>query len=469
MYAHSKGLFLLLIQEGDEMADFTDSFYFTDEPDNSASKETASLIKGATAFTAYKAHKSAKELMKKHRQKQHAREVAEELKRAGDGSRAVGSTMSEAGNLAEHATSAIGTFFRNAGKTLVSLFKHPAVIGAFILGLLVILLAMLMISSFTLLMGGMTSSTATSYTAAEEDLKGVEEDYASLEEGLRTRLDSIETEYPGFDEYDVQMDEVNHDPYQLLSYLTATEEDFTRNDVLSNLEQLFDKQYSITMVEETVEEEDSNHESNDGSEENEGEGGTTTKRILHIKVKNKGLEKAIHEMNLTDDQKERYDILMETKGNRQDLFESNIYANSQEDYLDYDIPGEALSNQKFAQMIGEAEKYLGYPYVWGGSSPSTSFDCSGYISWVINHSGNGWNYGRQTANGLKNLCSIIPKAEAKPGDLIFFQGTYNTSGASHVGLYVGNNMMIHCGSPISYADITTPYWVQHFFCYGRLS
>ena len=450
------------------MADFTDSFYFTDEPDNNVSGETVNLIKGTAVFAGYKTGKSTKELLKKHRQKQHAREVAEEIKRveaARKGSKTVGSTMSEAGNLAERATTALGSLFQNAGKAFGSLMKHPAVIGALLLGLMIIIMAMLMISSFTLLMGGVASSTATSYTAAEEDLKGAEEDYESLEEELRSRLNNIETEYPGFDEYDIKTDEINHDPYQLLSYLTATEEDFTRNDVLSKLELLFNKQYTITMVEETVEEEVTNHESNNGSEESE----TITKRILHVIVKNRGLAKVIEEMNLTEDQKERFDILMETKGNHKELFEDNIYANAQEEYLDYDIPGEALSNQKFARMIGEAEKYLGYPYVWGGSSPSTSFDCSGFISWVINHSGNGWNYGRQTANGLKNKCSIIPKAEAKPGDLIFFKGTYNTSGASHVGLYVGNNMMIHCGSPISYADITTPYWVQHFYCFGRVS
>jgi len=447
------------------MADFTDSFYFTDEPDNSASKETAHFIQGTTVFAGYKTGKSAKELLKKHRKMQHAREAAKEVRRAEAVGKSVGNTMSEAGNLAERATTALGSFFQNAGNALGSLMKHPAAIGALILGLLVVIMAMLMISSFTLLMGGIAGSTATSYTAAEEDLKGAEEEYESLEEELRSRLNNIETEYPGFDEYDVKTDEINHDPYQLLSYLTATEEDFTRNDVLSTLEFLFNKQYTITMIEETVEEEVTNHELNDGSEESE----TITKRILHVKVKNRGLAKVIEEMGLTEDQKERFDILMETKGNHKELFVDNIYANAQEDYLDYDIPGEALSNQKFARMIGEAEKYLGYPYVWGGSSPSTSFDCSGFISWVINHSGNGWNYGRQTANGLKNKCSIIPKAEAKPGDLIFFKGTYNTSGASHVGLYVGNNMMIHCGSPISYADITTPYWVQHFYCFGRIS
>lgn len=171
---------------------------------------------------------------------------------------------------------------------------------------------------------------------------------------------------------------------------------------------------------------------------------------------------------LTADQQERYEILLQTKGNRPDLFGDDIYANSSGEYLDYDIPGEALTDEKFANMIREAEKYLGMPYVWGGSSPATSFDCSGFVCWVINHCGNGWNVGRTTANGLMGSCDIIRASEAQPGDLIFFQGTYDTAGASHVGIYVGNGMMIHCGNPISYASVETNYWQSHFYCYGRI-
>lgn len=194
---------------------------------------------------------------------------------------------------------------------------------------------------------------------------------------------------------------------------------------------------------------------------------TETKRILTVTATNHSLESVIANLGLTDDEMERYQVLLETKGNRSYLFEDYAYSSTGE-YTDYDIPGEALTDEKFRKMITEAEKYLGYPYVWGGSSPSTSFDCSGFVSYVINNCGNGWNYGRLTADGLKNICSIIPKSEAKPGDLIFFQGTYNTSGASHVGIYVGNGMMIHCGNPISYASIETSYWQQHFYCFGRL-
>ena len=171
---------------------------------------------------------------------------------------------------------------------------------------------------------------------------------------------------------------------------------------------------------------------------------------------------------MNEDQVSMYAVYMATLGNRPDLFPQGEYPNAsgREDYLDYGVPPEALEDEQFAAMLREAEKYLGYPYVWGGSNPSTSFDCSGFVSWVINHSG--WNVGRQTANGLLGLCTPVSGSNAKPGDLIFFQGTYNTSGASHVGIYVGNGMMIHCGSPISYASINTPYWQQHFYTFARL-
>ena len=186
--------------------------------------------------------------------------------------------------------------------------------------------------------------------------------------------------------------------------------------------------------------------------------------ILNVTLRNKSLG-SVARANLNAEQREMYDIYMQTQGNKPYLFEGNPSVNRGE-YTDYDIPPEALTDTRFAAMIREAEKYLGYPYVWGGSSPSTSFDCSCYVSWVINHSG--WNMGRLTAQGLMDKCAIIPKSEAKPGDLIFFQGTYDTAGASHVGIYVGGGMMIHCGNPISYANINTNYWQQHFYCYGRL-
>ena len=184
-------------------------------------------------------------------------------------------------------------------------------------------------------------------------------------------------------------------------------------------------------------------------------------------LKNNGLD-YVAEQLLTKDEMDRYNLLVEMKGNKPELFEDDIYANSGAGWFDYTVAGDALSDQKFANMLAEAKKYLGYPYVWGGSSPSTSFDCSGFVCWVINHSGNGWNVGRTTANGLCNMLPKVKKSEAKPGDIIFFQGTYPTAGASHVGIYLGNGMMIHCGTPIQYASINTTYWQQHFYCFGRL-
>jgi cell wall-associated NlpC family hydrolase len=193
---------------------------------------------------------------------------------------------------------------------------------------------------------------------------------------------------------------------------------------------------------------------------------TTTKKILSVTLTNGSFD-AVARANLDEEELILYNALNTTYGNRDYLFDVSTIPVSG-DGMSYEIPPEALSDQKFANMIKEAEKYLGYPYVWGGSSPSTSFDCSGYVSWVINNCGNGWSYGRMTADGLRSICTYVSPSEAKPGDLIFFQKTYNTSGASHVGIYVGNGMMIHCGNPIKYSNINTSYWQEHFLCYGRL-
>ena len=192
--------------------------------------------------------------------------------------------------------------------------------------------------------------------------------------------------------------------------------------------------------------------------------------VLVTTLTNNTMDSVVRNMGLTEDQMSRYELLLETRGNKAYLFEGDPYSNPDPgEYQDYDIPPEALTDTRFANMIREAEKYLGYPYVWGGSSPSTSFDCSGFVSYVINHCGNGWSYGRQTADGLlNNCCTRVSKQDAKPGDLIFFQGTYDTAGASHVGIYVGNGMMIHCGNPIQYTSINTNYWQNHFYTFGRI-
>lgn len=355
------------------------------------------------------------------------------------------------------------------------------IIGIAAVGLLVLVIAGSVSSCSVLINGGGNVVLGTSYTAEDEDLKGVETDYTKLEDKLPKQIDRIETDHPGYDEYRYNLAEIGHNPYELASLLTVEFENYTRSQVQARLQSIFEAQYELKLEEKV--EIRTRKETRVGYRYNPitGTGHTYTYqvtvqyeyKILNVTLLNRGVDYVARNSGLTDDQLQRYEVTLECRGNRDDLFAGIAFATpdgagSSGEYQDYDIPGEALTDEKFRKMITEAEKYLGYPYVWGGSSPSTSFDCSGFVSWVINHCGNGWNVGRQTANGLMGKCDIIPKSEAKPGDLIFFQKTYNTSGASHVGIYVGNGMMIHCGSPISYASIETSYWRQHYYCMGRI-
>lgn len=355
------------------------------------------------------------------------------------------------------------------------------IIGIAAVGLLVLVIAGSVSSCSVLINGGGNVVLGTSYTAEDEDLKGVETDYTKLEDKLRKQIDRIETDHPGYDEYRYNLAEIGHNPYELASLLTVEFENYTRSQVQARLQSIFEAQYELKLEEKV--EIRTRKETRVGYRYNPitGTGHTYTYqvtvqyeyKILNVTLLNRGVDYVARNSGLTDDQLQRYEVTLECRGNRDDLFAGIAFATpdgagSSGEYQDYDIPGEALTDEKFRKMITEAEKYLSYPYVWGGSSPSTSFDCSGFVSWVINHCGNGWNVGRQTANGLMGKCDIIPKSEAKPGDLIFFQKTYNTSGASHVGIYVGNGMMIHCGSPISYASIETSYWRQHYYCMGRI-
>ena len=391
----------------------------------------------------------------------------------------------EAGSAAGKSTQAV----RGIGQKLSELkdhvfeyaAEHPHVLlitGGLALLLLLVCSSMSSCSSF--LPGGSAAVVATTFTARDEDIIGANDDYKAMEADLSAKIDRIKSDYPGYDEYNFNLDEIGHDPYQLTAYLTVFFEDYTRDEVQTALKQLFDQQYELELAPET--EIRTRTETRTGHRTVRNPDGTTDREeytyeveveyeyhILNVTLRNKNLGHIITESGgMSGDQAERYAVLLETKGNKAYLFADDPYVATSDAYLDYDIPGEALTDTKFANMIHEAEKYLGYPYVWGGSSPSTSFDCSGFVSYVINHCGNGWNVGRQTAEGLRNSCSIIPAGAAQPGDLIFFQGTYETAGASHVGIYVGNNMMIHCGNPIQYASIDTPYWRQHFYCFGRL-
>lgn len=357
-----------------------------------------------------------------------------------------------------------------------------ALLWVLAIGLLFMVISGMFSSCSTMFQGGTQVVLGTSFTAEDEDILGTDEDYTALENDLRSQVDNIESTHPGYDEYRYALDEIGHNPYELASYLTVVFEDYTREEVQATLQQLFEQQYELILEEEV--EIRTRTETRTGTRTHtDPETGETWEEeyeyeveveyeyyILNVTLRNYGLGNVIRSSGLSADQLERYEVLLETLGNRSYLFGEDVSSapGGGGEYTDYDIPGEALTDTAFANMIREAEKYLGYPYVWGGSSPSTSFDCSGFVSWVINNCGNGWSVGRQTANGLKNLCDIIPPSEAKPGDLIFFQGTYNTSGASHVGIYVGNGMMIHCGDPISYASIQTNYWQQHFYCFGRI-
>lgn len=334
---------------------------------------------------------------------------------------------------------------------------HPIGLMITAIILIVVLVISGALTSCSALGGGINGGTiATSFTAEDEDIRQVEADYAAKEAALQDIIDHIERDHPGYDEYNYSLSEISHDPFELAALLTVLYENYTPNQVEDMLQTVFDKQYKLTLKERVI-----------AGDEDEDD-----YYILNVKLTNHGIAAAISTLNLTEEQMERYRLLLETRGNKPDIFGDNIYANPEisEEYQDYAVPGEYLTDRQFANMLNEAKKYLGYPYVWGGASPSTSFDCSGFVSYVINHCGNGWNYGRLTANGWKNATKRVRESDVKAGDLVFFQGTYETSGASHVGIVVDpvQKVMIHCGNPIQYASYDTAYWRAHAYCYGRI-
>ena len=323
-----------------------------------------------------------------------------------------------------------------------------------------------------LIMGGLQSCTAMfgsagTGLAATSYLLGAEAAYAGMEADLQYELDHYETLHPGHDEYRFELDEIGHDPYVLTSILSALHNGvFTLEEVQGDLAMLFEQQYTLTeRVEVEIRYRTVTHTDSDGNEYEEEV--PYRYSICYVTLKNADLSH-LPVYLMIEKQLSLYAAYMQTLGNRQDLFPSGSYPNAStiKKPTYYEIPPEALKDEAFAAMIAEADKYVGYPYVWGGSSPSTSFDCSGFISWVLNHSG--WSVGRQTAQGLYNLCTPVTAEQAKPGDLVFFVGTYDTPGVSHVGLYVGNSVMLHCGDPISYTNLNSSYWQSHLYCYGRL-
>lgn len=394
---------------------------------------------------------------------------------------------SKAGNAAEttrKTAEAAGTAAKKAAektkKTAEYVWAHKK--GFAIAIAIVTLLAFFLngLSSCSVMMEGLTSGIAAStYPSQDADMLGAESAYCALEAELQNYLDTYEQTHD-YDEYHFDLDEIKHDPYVLISIITALKQgEWTLSEVQGTLQMLFDKQYILT--------EDVSVETRYRTETrtgytytyNEETGGYDVDEyeyevevpydyyICNVSLENFNLSHVpIYIMG--EDQLGMYSTYMAVLGNRPDLFPGSEYIGKYIDgsYTDYDIPAEALEDEQFAAMIAEAEKYLGYPYVWGGSSPSTSFDCSGFVSWVCNNCGVGWNFGRLGAQGLCNICTRT--SSPKPGDLVFFVGTYDTSGVSHVGIYVGNGMMLHCGDPISYTNLSSSYWQQHFYCYGRL-
>ena len=345
--------------------------------------------------------------------------------------------------------------------------------GFAIAAAILLMLAFLLngLSSCSVIMDGVGSGIAAStYPSQDADMLGAEAQYCEMEAELQRYLDTYESTHD-YDEYHFDLDTIEHDPYVLISIITALYQgEWTLDEVQGTLQMLFDRQYILTedvVVETRYRTETDTWTDADGNTHTDTYQVPYDYYICTVTLENFNLSH-VPVYIMSEEQLGMYATYMATLGNRPDLFPGSGYIGKyvEGSYTDYDIPPEALDDEVFAAIIKEAEKYLGYPYVWGGSSPSTSFDCSGFVSWVINHSG--WDVGRLGAQGLCNICTPVSSANVKPGDLVFFTGTYDTPGVSHVGIYVGNNMMIHCGDPISYANLNSNYWQSHFYRYGRL-
>ena len=345
--------------------------------------------------------------------------------------------------------------------------------GFAIAAAILLMLAFLLngLSSCSVIMDGVGSGIAAStYPSQDADMLSAEAQYCAMEAELQHYLDTYESTHD-YDEYHFDLDTIEHDPYVLISIITALHQgEWTLDEVQGTLQMLFDRQYILTedvVVETRYRTETDTWTDADGNTHTDTYQVPYDYYICTVTLENFNLSH-VPVYIMSEEQLGMYATYMATLGNRPDLFPGSGYIGKyvEGSYTDYDIPPEVLDDEVFAAIIKEAEKYLGYPYVWGGSSPSTSFDCSGFVSWVINHSG--WDVGRLGAQGLCNICTPVPSANVKPGDLVFFTGTYDTPGVSHVGIYVGNNMMIHCGDPISYANLNSNYWQSHFYRYGRL-
>ena len=405
-------------------------------------------------------------LQKKRIQRNYAKEIRQAEKTAKNTAAATKSAAQKA----KDAFKETFIYVKNHSRVVLLIIGIGAIVGLLFGGM----------SSCSIMGGsGVSGVFMTSYLSEDADMLGAEAAYAAMEAALQSELDNY-TSTHSYDEYQFDLDEIGHDPYVLISILSAFHEGvFTIGEVQSELQTLFDRQYTLTQTV-TVEVRYRTETRTGYDVVTDPDTGEVTVEeyeyevevpynyyICNVTLENFDLSHLPVYM-MDEEQLSLYAAYMSTLGNRPDLFGGGEYPNAStlQEPTYYDIPPEALEDETFAAMIAEAEKYLGYPYVWGGSSPSTSFDCSGFVSWVINHSG--WNVGRLGAQGLYNICTPVSSSQAKPGDLIFFKGTYDTPGVSHVGIYVGGGMMIHCGSPISYTSINTNYWQAHYFSFGRL-
>lgn len=405
---------------------------------------------------------------------QQRRAIKKEYAAAKSAGRGAGNTVRASETAVKGARKA-GEGAKKAGE-FIQQHKKAFLIAGGIAAMLVLILCTVSSCSM-LIQGGATGVNVSTYPSEDADMLAAEAAYCAMEDELRDYLDNYESAHD-YDEYRYELDDIEHDPYVLISAVTALMgREWTLSEVGGILDMLFEKQYILT---ETVATETRYRAETRTGYYTDAEGNLHsyeytvqvpyTYYICTVKLENFNLSH-VPVYIMSQDQLSLYAMYMATLGNRPDLFGGSEYIGKYyvTKYEKYEIPPEALEDEQFAAIIKEAEKYLGYPYVWGGSTPATSFDCSGFVSYVYNNCGVGWNFGRLGASGLLGVCTRVSAANLRPGDLVFFQGTYDTAGASHVGIYVGNDMMLHCGDPIQYTSLNSSYWQSHFLAYGRLS
>ena len=416
-------------------------------------------------------HRKKEQIRAFHKKKRQRAAIAAKRKR----------TVATAGGFVESAETSF-SIPEKAKKAAQSFFaEHKgAIIGVAAVGIIFALIGVSMSSVASLVHGGGTTVISTTYVSTDEDIYATENAYCALEDGLSSQVYGLQTSHPGYDDYEYQIDEIEHNPYHLISYLQVKFGGFTYNNgVKAEINRLFRQQYSLSLSTgsemrtrlETVMETREVYDEETGLtviEEYPVEQEVEYEHRTQYAVLTNHYFDMIARANMNEEETIIYDALNRTYGNRPYLFDLSAVSGVGSSGIHFDIPPEALSDVKFANMIREAEKYLGMPYVWGGKSPRTGFDCSGFVCWVLNHCGNGWNVGTKRAKELCRMCTYVSPAQARPGDLVFFEKTYDTDGASHVGIYVGQNTMIHCGNPIKYGRIDTRYFKAHFLCFGRL-